>query len=129
MHKVNTLFRYLGVSALLLPFNLGTAWFIQSLGGDYLLATAAGIVIQVTGTFFLNRKFTFNRSDIGVKTGLSKVYLIESVSLTIALSVVALLVEVFSWDFIHARLCAVLVICTYDYLVSSIFIFKTNPFK
>jgi len=100
--------------------NLLTAWLMSYyVGAHYLLATFAGILVHITGSFFLHRRFTFKRMDVPIQIGLLLTLQGEALGIVIAFGMMAFSVEILGIGEVYARLLCVPIIVIYDYLFQS----------
>lgn len=117
------------VDTALFPLNLSVAWALTEAGMHYLLATIGGFALQLTLAFFINRRWTFRKPEIGTASGLAKTWLIGASDLLVALIATALLVETFGASFIVARILAAFAVFAWDYVLNCIFTFKMHPLR
>lgn len=121
--------KYASVNVLLLPINILIAWQLTDAGMNYLLATSIGFGIQVTTAFLINRKWTFERKDIAIGSGLIRSAVVEVSALGIVVLTTWIGVAVMSADFMVARVSAVFTAGVWCYLLDSFFTFRTHPFR
>jgi putative flippase GtrA len=112
-----------------LPLNIGVAGLLTYAGLHYLFATTFGIGVQLVLTFFINRRFTFAKTEIGAHGGLFRTVLVELTSTTNILILTATAVEVLHFEFTTARISAMCIAGILGYILDSFFTFRTSPFK
>lgn len=106
----------MAVNATMIGPNLLVAWLCSAyLGAHYTVASAAGVLVHITGAFFLNRRFTFKRMDVSIFWGLMKVYWSESFAILIMFGVMAVCVENIGMSEIAARFVGLAIVAVYDY--------------
>lgn len=119
----------MSVNLLILPLNIGIAWMLTKAGLHYLFATATGVGLQLVLTFFISRRWTFDRSEIKAKSGLLRTTMVELVSMTNILFITAIGVELFKLEFTLARISAMTIAGILGYVLDSFFTFRTSPFR
>jgi putative flippase GtrA len=123
------LLSYAGVSAIVMPLNLLTAWLLTVGGLHYLLATVAGYVVHTVLVFVLNHRWTFKHAEVKRRSALAKTFVVHGGSFLIVLGVTSACVEFLGIGFLISRLFASACAGGWDFLLDSHFTFGVHPLR
>ena len=126
MHPLRRILTYGSVNLILLPLNLAIAWALTKIGIQYLVATTAGFVVHLTLEFFINRRWTFQRSDLKAFPGLARALCVQLGALIVVLITTKIGVETVHLDFVYARGLAVITSGIWCYVLDHIFTFRVR---
>lgn len=119
------LIRFLLVGGVCTTLNLLLLWSLVTHAGFHYLtaATACFVVINLAG-FYMNRIFSFKATHIGPGRQLAKYYAVMAASLTLNLSLMYLLVDLFSLHFLLSSMAVTLLFFAGNFLAHRFFTFS-----
>jgi putative flippase GtrA len=129
MRPLKRMLKYSGVNVIILPLNIATAWILTQLGSGYMLATISGFALHCIIGFFINREWTFHKTEVKTGRGLAKSLLVGTGSFCIMILSTMYCIEFLNFSFLKARLCAALVTDFFGYVMNSIITFGLRPFR